>query len=114
VDESALDERLRALAHPVRRLLVAECLEAPRTAGFLVGRCGLAPASVSEHLKVLRKTGLLVLDRDGRFWRYRTDPELVRATSRALEALAGEEQPGRVRGGDGKPQPPGGLVGRPA
>lgn len=112
MDEPGLDERLRALAHPVRRLLVAECLDAPRTAGFLVGQCGLAPASVSEHLKVLRKTGLLVLDRDGRFWRYRTDPELVRATSRALRALAGEER--RVSGRDGKPQPPGGLVGRPA
>jgi DNA-binding transcriptional ArsR family regulator len=85
----ALDERLRALAHPVRRQLVADCLDAPRAAGDLVARCGLAPASVSEHLKVLRKTGLLVLDRDGRFWRYRAEPEAVRATARALERLVG-------------------------
>jgi DNA-binding transcriptional ArsR family regulator len=90
VDEQALDERLRALAHPVRRRLVADCLDAPRTAGALVARCGLAPASVSEHLKVLRKTGLLVLERDGRFRRYRADPEVVRDTAAALRRLAGE------------------------
>jgi len=85
----ALDERLRALAHPVRRQLVADCLGAPRTAGDLVARCGLAAATVSEHLKVLRKTGLLLLDRDGRFWRYRADPDAVRATARALDRLVG-------------------------
>ena len=98
-----LDERLRALAHPVRRRLVAACLEAPRTAGGLVAGSGLAPASVSEHLKVLRKTGLLVLERDGRFRRYRADPEAVRATASALARLAVAE-----------PEPPGGLDGRPA
>jgi DNA-binding transcriptional ArsR family regulator len=89
VDEQALDERLRALAHPVRRQLVADCMDAPRTAGTLVAGCGLAPASVSEHLKVLRKTGLLVLERDGRFRRYRADPLVVRATAAALRRLAG-------------------------
>jgi DNA-binding transcriptional ArsR family regulator len=104
VDDEALDERLRALAHPVRRRLVAACLPAPRTAGALVAASGLAPASVSEHLKVLRKTGLLVLERDGRFRRYRADPEAVRATARAVGRLADREGP----------EPPGGLAGRPA
>jgi DNA-binding transcriptional ArsR family regulator len=78
VDEAALDERLRALAHPVRRRLVAACLDAPQPAGRLVELADLAPASVSEHLKVLRKTGLLVLEARGRFRLYSTDPALVR------------------------------------
>jgi DNA-binding transcriptional ArsR family regulator len=39
------------------------------------------------NLKVLRKTGLLVLERDGRFRRYRADPEAVRATAQALARL---------------------------
>ena len=38
---------------------------------------------------MLRKTGLLTLDRDGRFWRYRADPDAVRATARALDRLVG-------------------------
>jgi DNA-binding transcriptional ArsR family regulator len=122
VDEAALDERLRALAHPVRRRLVVDCLDEPRTAGYLVARSGLAPASVSEHLKVLRKTGLLVLDRDGRFWRYRTNPAVVRATSQALAGLMAAGQGEPRSGGNGEseppesaePEPPGGRVGRPA
>jgi len=47
----------------------------------------LAPASVSEHLKVLRKTGLVEQARDGRFRRYRTQPEALREVLTALADL---------------------------
>ena len=80
----ALDERLRALAHPVRRQLVADCLGAPRTAGDLVARCGLAPASVSEHLKVLRKTGLVTMTVQGTWRLYATDRTRVEEASALL------------------------------
>jgi len=93
VDEAALDERLRALAHPVRRQLVVACLGAPRAAGELVELTGLAPASVSEHLKVLRKTGLLVLEPRGRFRMYVADAAVVAAVGAAVGAIA--------RGGSG-------------
>jgi DNA-binding transcriptional ArsR family regulator len=39
---------------------------------------------VSEHLKVLRKTGLLVLEARGRFRLYATDPQVVRATAEGI------------------------------
>jgi len=87
VDEAALDERLRALAHPVRRRLVAACLAEPQPAGRLVELTGLAPASVSEHLKVLRKTGLLVLEARGRFRLYSTDATVVAQTAAAVNAV---------------------------
>jgi DNA-binding transcriptional ArsR family regulator len=74
--------------HPTRRLLVRACLEQPRAAGELVELAGAAGATVSEHLKVLRKTGLLVLDVQGRRWLYRTDAELLRASGEAVSALA--------------------------
>jgi DNA-binding transcriptional ArsR family regulator len=86
VEDAALEERLRALAHPVRRRLVAACVDRPQPAGRLVELTELAPASVSEHLKVLRKTGLLVLEVRGRPRFYAADPELVRATAAALVA----------------------------
>jgi DNA-binding transcriptional ArsR family regulator len=82
-----LDERLRALAHPVRRQLVAACREAPQPAGALVERTGLPAASVSEHLKVLRKCGLLVLEVRGRSWIYTTDPLALRETAERVAAL---------------------------
>ena len=83
-----LDERLRALAHPVRRQLVAACRDAPQPAGALVELTGLAPASVSEHLKVLRKCGLLVLEVRGRSWIYATDVDAVVETAQRLKELA--------------------------
>ena len=76
-----LDERLRALAHPVRRQLVAACREAPQPAGALVALTGVAPASVSEHVKVLRKCGLLVLEVRGRSWIYTTVGRAVRVVA---------------------------------
>jgi DNA-binding transcriptional ArsR family regulator len=86
VDERVLDERLRALAHPVRRRLIAACIAEARPAGTLVELTGLAAASVSEHLKVLRKTGLLVLEARGRFRLYSADLVVVRETAAALAA----------------------------
>ena len=87
MDEAALDERLRALAHPVRRRLVTACLDSPQPAGALVALCDLAPASVSEHLKVLRKSGLLVLEARGRRRLYVADRDVVAATAAAVACL---------------------------
>ncbi|HEY6887017.1 MAG TPA: metalloregulator ArsR/SmtB family transcription factor [Solirubrobacter sp.] len=92
MDQRAFDERLRALAHPVRRSLFAACLAEAQPAGALVEHTGLAAASVSEHLKVLRKTGLLVLESRGRFRLYTADPESVRETAGALTAWLDELQ----------------------
>ncbi|MEV4422763.1 metalloregulator ArsR/SmtB family transcription factor [Patulibacter sp. NPDC049589] len=82
-----LTELLRALAHEERRRLLRACLAAPQAAGDLVAASDLTGPSVSEHLKVLRKTGLLILERDGRFRRYRTNPELLRTIAAAVGDL---------------------------
>jgi DNA-binding transcriptional ArsR family regulator len=47
----------------------------------------LSVATVSEHLKVLRTSGLLVLDKQGRNWFYRTDPKVLAATLSGLRKL---------------------------
>lgn len=52
----------------------------------------LSLASVSEHLKVLRKTGLLILEKRGRSWFYLADPGMVEA---AMAALAPLIEPGK-------------------
>ena len=61
-----------------------------QAAGELAAASGLSAASVSEHLKVLRKTGLVVLERQGRFRLYRTDPSCVRAVASSIEQLVSE------------------------
>jgi DNA-binding transcriptional ArsR family regulator len=66
---------------------VSDCRDESQTAGDLAAASELAMASVSEHLKVLRTCGLIVLERDGRFRRYRADRKLVRALSALLRNL---------------------------
>ncbi|MBP2276056.1 ArsR/SmtB family transcription factor [Sphingomonas sp. PL20] len=82
-----LDEILRALAHPARRTFLRACLTGSRAAGDLSALSDLSLATVSEHLKVLRKTGLLQLERQGRFWMYRTDAALLDAVAAAMREL---------------------------
>jgi DNA-binding transcriptional ArsR family regulator len=85
----ALDELLRALAHPVRRKFVRECLNVERAAGDLAAMSDLSIAAASEHLKVLRKSGLLLLDRRGRFWMYRADVRRLADVAEAVGELGG-------------------------
>ncbi len=70
--DDELDELLRALAHPTRRWIIRRCHDQWVAAGDLVGESGLAAATVSEHLKVLRKNGLVELRAEGTWRRYRT------------------------------------------
>lgn len=76
---------LRALSHPDRRAFVAACTAEAKAAGELAALSELSLATVSEHLKVLRKSGLLVLEKRGRFWFYRTNAEVV---ARAVKEVA--------------------------
>jgi DNA-binding transcriptional ArsR family regulator len=80
---------LRALSHPDRRLFVVACRDQPMAAGELAQMSSLSLATVSEHLKVLRTSGLLVLDKQGRNWFYRADPEVLDAVMKELERLRG-------------------------
>ncbi|MDQ1130700.1 helix-turn-helix transcriptional regulator [Microbacterium sp. SORGH_AS_0888] len=89
MDSSTLDEVLRALAHPDRRSFLAACLDAEQAAGDLASLSDLAVATVSEHLKVLRKSGLLVLERRGRFWMYRTDAALLDEVASEIAQVGG-------------------------
>lgn len=82
-----LDLVLRALSHPERRQFVLACRDNPRAAGELAERSALSIATVSEHIKVLRNSGLLVLDKQGRNWFYRTDPAVLSATLKHLRKL---------------------------
>lgn len=91
VDDDEFDELLRALAHPARRAIVTRCLGTWMSAGRLTEELDLAPATVSEHLKVLRKTGLVELQADGKWRRYRTCPARVEAVTIALRTLTTDD-----------------------
>ncbi|MGE5155879.1 MAG: ArsR/SmtB family transcription factor [Betaproteobacteria bacterium] len=85
--EDDADELLRALGHPARREILRRCWAGPVTAGELSSALDLAAASTSEHLRVLRKVGLVVLTKDGTYRRYHSDHRRLSAISQWLAAF---------------------------
>ena len=83
-DLEDLDELLRAMASAQRRVILQHVWVSERGAGELADRLGLAPASVSEHLKVLRKTGLVTMRVHGTYRLYQARPERLGELRRLL------------------------------
>ncbi|MGT2462052.1 ArsR/SmtB family transcription factor [Sinomonas atrocyanea] len=73
--ETPTDHVFAALAHPVRRDLLAALLEGAQTAQALADRYEMARPSVAEHLKVLRGVGLVSERQAGRNRYYSLTPE---------------------------------------
>ncbi len=88
LSDDEADELLRALAHPARRRILLLTDGEAIAAGELAAALGLANATVSEHLKVLRKTGLVTLEREGTWRRYRAAGERVAQLERWLAGFA--------------------------
>ena len=71
-----------------RRQFLTACFRESRPAGDLARLSQLSLASVSEHLKVLRKAALLVLAKQGRYWNYRMDHNALIVVKRLIALLA--------------------------
>ena len=84
--DSDLDELVRALSNATRRRILRICDQGFVSAGDIAAEIDLALASVSEHLKVLRKTELVELERIGTRWRYRTNSTRLLVILSALRA----------------------------
>lgn len=86
MNEVDLDELIRALSNSTRRRILRICGQGFVSAGDIAAEIDLALASVSEHLKVLRKTRLVELERAGTSWRYRTNTTRLRNVLNTLDA----------------------------
>lgn len=64
-----------ALASPVRRTLLTMLADRSQTVNELSAQFDMRRPSVSEHLRVLRETGLVQERRDGRHRIYSISPE---------------------------------------
>ena len=108
----AIDGAIVALSHPARRELVRLCVDSERSAGELGELLRLRQPATSQHLRMLRDAGLVVVRREGNRRYYRVDfarlahvhaalddlwaarlPELKRAAE--TRARSGEVDPGR-------------------
>jgi ArsR family transcriptional regulator, arsenate/arsenite/antimonite-responsive transcriptional repressor len=76
MEETAVVQSLAALAQPLRlKVFRALVMAGPRglTPGAMSEGAGVAPATLSFHLKELMTAGLVTQQRDGRFLIYRAD-----------------------------------------
>ena len=60
------DNRFKALAHPLRRVLLSELKDAPKPLIHLVWRTGASPSRISNHLKLMEEAHLVVARKQGR------------------------------------------------
>ena len=80
-----LDVLIRAMANVTRRQILSMVWEECLSAGAVAEAIDLAPASVSEHLKVLRKAELVFVEKSGTSWNYRANHAAVQALIRLLK-----------------------------
>jgi ArsR family transcriptional regulator len=85
-DADAIADVARALAHPARVRIVTFLMSRPGCiGGDIVGEVGLAQSTVSEHLRILKDSGLVV----GQIERPRICYSLDPAALAPLHALIG-------------------------
>ena len=79
----------KALAHPVRREILAILRSGPRLSGDLADRFEMSWPSLSRHLAVLKDADLITAERQGTKILYRVKTSVVEDAAAALLALAG-------------------------
>ena len=71
-------EVLKTLANPRRLEIVHLLAEGPREVSRLAEEMGISQPNVSQHLALMRSSGVVEAERDGREVRYRlSDPEII-------------------------------------
>jgi rhodanese-related sulfurtransferase/DNA-binding transcriptional ArsR family regulator len=78
----------RALGHPHRLELIEHLAQGERAVEALAQRTGLSMANASQHLHQLRRAGVVVSRRDGRYMLYRLSDDNVLTLFAALRQVA--------------------------
>lgn len=89
MDRAQIEKISKALADETR-LMIFEAIarEKQMNCGEIVSLQGVAPATVSHHLKILNEAGLVECRKEGQFVYSRAVPEAVEEYTRALAQLA--------------------------
>lgn len=78
----------KAVAHPHRLALLEQLAQGERSVERLAERTGLSIANASQHLQQMRRAGLLLARREGKFVRYHLADDTVLDLLAALRRLA--------------------------
>jgi DNA-binding transcriptional ArsR family regulator len=83
--EPAVEDAIRALAHPGRRTMLRLVWDQERPATALAEAAGLSKSAASQHLKVLRDAGLINVRIDATRRLYRADMARVAEVAALLD-----------------------------
>jgi len=103
VTDPALEDAIRALAHPGRRAMLRLVWVMERPATELANAAGLSRSAASQHLKLLRDTGLITVRVDATRRLYRADLARVAQIASFLDDFWATPLD-RLRGAVEKPQ----------
>jgi DNA-binding transcriptional ArsR family regulator len=83
----AYEDSLVALADPTRRAVYERLRQGPQTVGALARLVRVSQPGVSQHLRVLRRAGLVTHRRDGTRRYYRASRDGLAELRRYVESL---------------------------
>lgn len=89
---SPAERLLRVLAEPLRLQILTLLAAEQLCTCHLVELTGARQTNISNHLRVLRETGLVAAEPAGRFTYYRLNPGPLVDLGEQLTALAGQAQ----------------------
>jgi ArsR family transcriptional regulator, arsenate/arsenite/antimonite-responsive transcriptional repressor len=93
MDQLEVAKISKALSDPTRlRIYSAICAGEEMFCGEIVETYGVAPGTVSHHLKILAEAKLIECRRKGQFIYSRSRPETIREYGRALTKMAGKRK----------------------
>jgi ArsR family transcriptional regulator len=98
MDRAQIGRISKALADATR-LKIFEAISASKhmNCGEIVSLRGVAPATVSHHLKILKEAGLIACHREGQFVYSKAVSETIAAYARALIRIAKGKRTARRR-----------------
>jgi DNA-binding transcriptional ArsR family regulator len=85
VSDPALEDAIRALAHPSRREMLRLVWDEERPATELADAAGLSRSAASQHLKLLKEAGLIDVRVDATRRLYRADLDRVAEVAAFLD-----------------------------
>lgn len=92
-------EILKAMAHPVRLMILQELLKSPRCVTAIHEILEVRQPNISQHLTILKNSGLVLSDRDGPYRCYYLRwPGFVEALLEALKTSWPETDIENIRG----------------
>ena len=83
-------EMLKTLAHPLRLGIVHQLAVGPAGVASIATHLGISQPNASQHLAVMRASGVVIAERNGREVCYRLfDPEIVTACESCTASSSG-------------------------